>query len=118
MLFKRNRLAAFKRGQTFLNGRLCPSQIVFFKFTLDNALVDELPGGLLDRRKIAGRDMGFEPGFLFGREGDRNALPMSQKAFALHPPNYRVELLQHFGLRASGAVKMALSSARASPYFI
>lgn len=73
MLLKRNKLAAFKRGQTVLNEGLCPNQIVLFKLTLDNTLVvDELTGDLLDRGKIAGRDMRLKPSFLVGGEGDRH----------------------------------------------
>jgi len=77
VFLKGDEIAAFQRRQALVNQRLRPCHIIVLVARVarefGNAVVDQLARRFLDRRKIAGRDVRFDPRFLFGCEGYRHA---------------------------------------------
>jgi hypothetical protein len=73
VLLERDRLAMRDLGQSLVNVRLRPRQIIApLNCKLGYALVDKLARRRFDRSKIATRHARFEPLFLFGIKCDRH----------------------------------------------
>jgi hypothetical protein len=53
VFLKGDHVAAFERGEPFIHIRLSLCKVVLFENDFGNALIDKLPHGLLDRRKVA-----------------------------------------------------------------
>lgn len=75
MRLKGNKLAALDSGESFINVRFRPCQIVtLISVAFSYALVKKLAGRFFDRLEVAAGDISTEPSFLIGGESDRHGL--------------------------------------------
>jgi hypothetical protein len=79
VLLQSHDFAPRDRFPGFVDARLSPGEIVVREFSeFNDALVEQAPSRLLDRWKIAHRDTGAKPLFLFARQGDNHEYPPSE----------------------------------------